>query len=672
MNEFINSYIDEARELLYQLESDLLLLEKTPGDREITDSIFRVMHNLKGAARMYGFENMQYVAHEFESIFEQIRTGKIRVSKELIDDTLKARDILMSMLDKNPSTALNQDFLKQLSEKYAESQDITVVGPDEVRPGKPSDQRLFCILFTPDKQVFERGLNPDKVIDEIQASGKTKIIAHENETPWEAQKTMKLCQTAWEIFLYTSLTITEMGEIFLFYDDDEYSINEIREDSGKDRVLLNFFQHHYNSGASLPDHLLECTGDLKEEVHNSAGAGTPEVIPNEESREKSFNQSKPGKDGTINVSSLKLDELLNLVSELVISAASLESQAARIRDLRLNNVVENIEKLTKKFRSNALDLRLIPVGTLMNKFNRQVRDLSFTLTKKVTLILEGQETEIDKTVLKSIESPLMHIIRNSIDHGIESQDERIRKGKSAEGKLKITAFYSGASVIIQIHDDGKGINLEKIRERAILNGTIAPDQSVTEQELLNMIMEPGFTTTENVSIVSGRGVGMDIVRKELIAIGGSLVIETEKDLGTSITMKLPTTLSIIDTLMLEVNKTHVLIPMLEVEYCYKENRKNIYDKNNNYLQYKNDMVPFISLRRKFNYPDLMHQNEEMVIIINKFDKKYALIVDDILGEQQAVIKPLGELFIKQPYFSGGSIMVDGNLALVLDTNYLFN
>jgi two-component system chemotaxis sensor kinase CheA len=301
-----------------------------------------------------------------------------------------------------------------------------------------------------------------------------------------------------------------------------------------------------------------------------------------------------------------------------------------------------------------------------------VRDLSEDLGKKVLLVLEGQETEIDKSVLRSIESPLMHIIRNSIDHGIESPQERLQKGKTDKGILKIAAFYSGANVIIQIHDDGKGINLEKIRERAILNGTIAPDQSVTQQELLNMIMEPGFTTTENVSLVSGRGVGMDIVRKELIAIGGSLVIETEKDLGTSITMKLPTTLSIIDTLMLEVNKTHVLIPMLEVEYCYKENRKNIYDKNNNYLQYKNDMVPFISLRRKFNYPDLMHQNEEMVIIINKFDKKYALIVDDILGEQQAVIKPLGELFIKQPYFSGGSIMVDGNLALVLDTNYLFN
>jgi two-component system chemotaxis sensor kinase CheA len=226
-------------------------------------------------------------------------------------------------------------------------------------------------------------------------------------------------------------------------------------------------------------------------------------------------------------------------------------------------------------------------------------------------------------------------------------------------------------VIIQIHDDGRGIDIEKIRDRAILKGIITPDQAITDQELLQLIMEPGFTTSENVSMVSGRGVGMDVVRKELNAIGGSLVIETEKDLGTSITLKLPTTLSILDALMLKVDASHVLIPLLEVEYCYKESRNNLYLKNNNYLPYKNTMVPFISLRQKFNFPGF-DQQDEMVIILNKFDKRYAIVVDDIIGEQQAVIKPLGELFIRQPYFSGSSIMVDGNLALVLDTNYLFN
>jgi two-component system chemotaxis sensor kinase CheA len=671
MKEFISSFIEEARELLFQLERDLLLLESKPGDREIIDNIFRVMHNLKGAARMYGFEEMQYVAHEFENIFDQIRSGKIHVSKEIIDDTLKAKDILMAMLDKNSSTERNQEFLHHLKNKYADSTDETTVDSGEIESRKPSEPGLFCILFSPDLHVFERGLNPGKAIEEIKAAGKARIIAHESGTSWEEQKGLKLCQTTWEIYLYTSLSITEIDEIFLFYDNEEYRVFEIAEDHpDEDPAMLDFFLTHYNSSTSFAEHLQECTIDLRKDIPVTSKINAKEEDPDSQAAEQTSDATKSIMESTINVSSHKLDELMNLVSELVISTAALDAHATRLNDLGLNNLIENIEKLTKKFRGNALDLRLIPVSTLLNKFNRQVRDLSDDLGKNVTLVLEGQETEIDKTVLRSIESPLMHIIRNSVDHGIEPPQERLEKGKTAEGMLKITAFYSGANVIIQVHDDGRGINMERIRECAIHKGYITPDQPVTHQELLNLILEPGFTTSENVSVVSGRGVGMDVVRKELNAIGGSLVIETEKDLGTSITMKLPTTLSIIDTLMLEVNNSHVLIPLLEVEYCYKEDRKNIYERNNNYLHYNNSMVPFISLRQKFNFPGNNRQ-EEMVIILNKFDKKYAIIVDDIIGEQQAVIKPLGKLFIHQPYFSGGSIMVDGNLALVLDTNYLF-
>jgi two-component system, chemotaxis family, sensor kinase CheA len=671
MEEFLNDFVDEARELLFQLESDLLLLENKPKDREIIDNIFRVMHNLKGAARMYGFEEMQYVAHEFENIFDQIRSAKIRVSKELIDDTLKAKDILSDILDKNSSAERNQNFLRQLKNKYTDAPDEITVESGEFKCRKPSEPGLFCILFSPDLHVFERGLNPDKAIEEIKAAGKASIRVHENKTSWEEQKGLKLCQTTWEIYLCTSLSITEIEEVFLFYDTDEFKIFEIKEDQADtDPARLDFFLKHYNSGASFADHMRECASDLIKDIPVTPKENIKEENPDMQAPERPSDLTKSIMDSTINVSSNKLDELMNLVSELVISTAALDAHATSLNNLRLNNLIENIEKLTKKFRGNALDLRLIPLSTLLNKFNRQVRDLSEDLGKKVILVLEGQETEIDKTVLRSIESPLMHIIRNSIDHGIEPPQERLQKGKTAEGILKITAFYSGASVIIQVHDDGKGINMDRIRECAIHKGYITPDQMVNHQELLNLIMEPGFTTNENVSIVSGRGVGMDVVRKELNAISGSLVIETENGLGTSITMKLPTTLSIIDTLMLEVNNSHVLVPLLDVEYCYKEDRKNIYDRNNKYLQFNNAMVPFISLRQKFNFPGSKN-HEEMVLILNKFDKRFAIIADDIIGEQQAVIKPLGKLFIRQPYFSGGSIMVDGNLALVLDTNYLF-
>ena len=362
---------------------------------------------------------------------------------------------------------------------------------------------------------------------------------------------------------------------------------------------------------------------------------------------------------------------MNLVSSLVSSTAELKVLAEVHKDYKLNNAIENIDKITKQFRNNALDLRLVPIGTLLNKFNRHVRDLSVELNKSVSVIIEGQETEIDKTILSAIEKPLLHIIRNSIDHGIESGEERIGKGKSEQGVLKITAFYTGANVVIQVQDDGRGFDLGKIKKTAIEKGYLEHDQQVSEKELLSFVMEPGFTTSDAISKVSGRGFGMDIVKKELNAVSGSIEIETEKDLGTFITLKLPATLSIIDTLMIGVGKSTLLLPLPEIEYCYQETWENIYSGENDYLKYHDMMLPFISLSSKFN-SESDREKDEMVVVINKYDKKYGIIADRVIGEHQAVIKPLGELFINQPYFSGGSVMVDGELALMLDTNYLFS
>jgi two-component system chemotaxis sensor kinase CheA len=671
-DEFINSFINEARELLFQLESDLLLMEKSPGDRQITDNIFRVMHNLKGAARMYGFDELQLLAHAFENIFDHIRSGKLKVSKTLIDDTLRGKDILLSMLDREVQSEENQSFLNQFFDRYEESKAREIKSIVETVSDNKREQEIFCIVFSPDKEVFERGLNPDQVIKELTGSGIASVRIHEKNTAWAVQLEQRICQTAWEIYLKTSLSLSEIEEVFLFYDEGEYKVFRLENPcSDLHPDLRDFLSKHYTGDLSYLKHVQSFIYQLIPDPSVNDIMNMPDQAdgPFEEVRPSFIPRSH--KETGIKVSSQKLDELMNLVSELVITSATLEARSTTFHDVQLNNCIENLEKLTKKFRTNALDLRLIPIGNLLKKFKRQVRDLSEALGKKVDLILEGQETEIDKSILMSIESPLMHILRNSIDHGIEAPGERLEKGKKAEGRIKISAFYSGANVVIQVHDDGRGIDLEKISRRAADQGYFAIDQQVNDRELLNLIMEPGFTTSENVSMVSGRGVGMDVVKRELNAIGGSIEIETEKNLGTSITLKLPTTLSIIDTLMLEVDESHILVPLLEVEYCYKESRNNIYGKNSSYVQYKNNMIPFISLRQKFKFPH--HDNlDEMVIIISKYDKKYAIIVDDILGEHQAVIKSLGELFANQPYYSGGSIMADGNLALVLDTNYLFN
>jgi len=664
-DEFRSSFVEEALELLNQLETDLLQLEENPDNSCIIDSIFRIMHNLKGNAGMFGFEKVQNLTHEFESLYDRIKTGKLKINGEIIGVTLKGKDLLQAMLDNSYSGDEDVLVTTMLKQKFLEE-----ITPLEAATGlSGNNTNNYAILFSPDRNIFERGLDPKKVLKEINQSGNSHCYAHEKGAS-DRQKLEKECHTKWEIYLNTSLKISEVEEIFLFYDQEEYCVFEISKNlTGFDHSLEELIAQLYPDKTSAAEYITEQVELLAD--YSGQEYEKPEETGSQ-SQTTPSNVSKPdANNNTIHVSSLKLDELMNLVSELVITAASLEAHGSKFKDTRLNNSIENLGKLTKKFRNNALDLRLIPVGTLLNKFKRQVRDLSKSLEKSVNLIIDGQNIEIDKTILKSIENPLMHIIRNSIDHGIESPEERVKKGKKASGQLKVSVFYSGANVVIQIQDDGRGINLDKVRECAIKKGYIQSDQPVTNQELLHLILEPGFTTSDNISIVSGRGVGMDVVRKELNAVGGSIEIETEKELGTSITLKLPTTLSIIDTLMIEVNNSPILIPLLDVEYCYKEKRINLANQNNKFVKYKNNPVPFISLREKFNYSD--HENDsEMVIIINKFDNRYAIIADKLIGEHQAVIKPLGELFVNQPYFSGGSIMVDGKLALILDTNFLFN
>jgi two-component system chemotaxis sensor kinase CheA len=661
-DEFVNGFIEEVKELLLQLEDNIIVLEKDPLNKDIINSIFRVMHTLKGSAGMVGFKNIQDFTHEFESLYEWLREEHCPADGNIIDLTLRAKDMIMKMLN-SPGEDIDPEILEDISQKCR-----AIISGKKTQV-QNSESHIFLIIFRPDKGIFERGIDPDRTIADIRSQGDIHVIEHPGKKSWHKQKQEKTCQTSWEIYMRTSAGKSEIEDSFLFYDKDEFTVTEIQgtQRDLNDPLVTTQIKKLYKTRIAVDKHIKECVESLPEEVKKPVPVAEPKPEAAKEVHQDLMNDSE----SSINVSSHKLDELMNLVSELVTFTANMETQVNRLNDPKLANAFENIEKLTKKFRNNALDLRLVPVGTLLARFKRQIRDLSKELDKKVNLLIEGQDIEIDKTILRSIESPLQHIIRNSIDHGIESPDVRVSKGKIPEGLLKITAFYSGASVILQIQDDGCGINLDRVKECAIKKGLILPDQAVTKQDLLSFIMEPGFTTSDNISIVSGRGVGMDVVRKELNGVGGSLEIFTEKDLGTSIIMKLPTTLTIIDTLLVNVSDTQILIPVMDVEYCFQENSRKLFQKDNRYIEYKNNPIPLVSLRHQFKYPPVEEENL-MVIVINKFDRKYAITVDEILGEHQAVIKPLGELFVNQLFFSGGSIMADGKLAFILDTNFLFN
>jgi two-component system chemotaxis sensor kinase CheA len=663
MEEFIKSFIEEVSELLLQLEEDIINLENDPDNRKLIDNIFRVMHTLKGSAGMVGFKRIQELTHKFEGLYCRIREGSLVVTSDIIDLTLKGKDLISIFLKGKSDEKAYEEIVRQINEYSS---------PVSSSPGfgfSNQSASYYVVIFSPDKNIYGRGLNPEKVVEELESAGNSHIITHEQGKSRESKKNEKECQTVWEIYLRTSLSDSDVNEIFLFYDPEEYEIFPVMpENLQAGEKLLSIIKNLYTNENNPAVHLKD---NLKSLSSKGAGEATSKKKVKSVIESVISDENHTDSDLNISVSSAKLDVLMNLVSELVTLTATAELHASRFNDAKLNNSFENIEKLTKQFRNNALDLRLVPVGSLFAKVKRQIRDLSKELGKKVNLFIDGQDIEIDKSILRSIESPLQHIIRNSIDHGIETETVRLEKGKSPEGILKITAFQSGANVIIQVHDDGSGINLDKVKECAIKNGIIKPDQPVTKQELLNFIVEPGFTTADNISMVSGRGVGMDVVKKELNSVGGSFEIFTEKDLGTSITLKLPTTLTIVDTLMVEVADTQILIPITDIEYCFKDDNKNLFKSDSWYIQYKNNPVPLVSLREKFNYPSF-DKEELMVIVINKFDRKFALIADRIVGEHQAVIKPLGDLFANQQLFSGGSIMVDGKLAFILDTNFLYS
>ncbi len=664
MDDIAASFRQEALELTGKLESLLLSLEGHPDPRACVDDIFRVMHTLKGGAGMCGFPEIQDLAHRYETLFDRMREGHLEISGHVIDLTLQGKDALEALLQSGgeaDTTRLLEALGALIGDTALDSQPASAATQPAATA---SDSYLF---FSPDQAIFERGLDPDKVLAELQTLGTCHIVSHEGDESWEQQKARKTCLTVWEIFLRSTRSVSEIEEAFLFYDPDEYRIFPLA--SGTETIspeLAALLLRLHPGTADAAACLLEGFAGL---THETAGETVP--VAEKPAMQKMQHAETADAGSTVPVPSARLDELMNLVSDLVTQTATLEARLNRSDDLQLRDAAEQLSKLTKRFRTNALDMRLVPVGGLLTRFRRQIRDLSKELGKEVTLILEGDEVEIDKTILKSIETPLIHILRNSIDHGLEFPEERLERGKTREGLIKVSALHSGANVIVQVQDDGRGIDLGKVRETALRKGYIQSDDDISDDGLLALILEPGFSTSENVSMVSGRGVGMDVVKRELNSIGGSLEVFTEKDLGTTITLKLPTTLTIMDTLMVEVDRSTVLVPLPDIEYCYNISSSAVLNSTNSYLEYNRRLVPFLNLRERFHFPQST-ASEMIVLILNKFDKTYAIVADRIAGEYQAVIKPLGDLFANQPYFTGASIMVNGRVALILDTNSLFS
>ncbi|MEA3504096.1 MAG: chemotaxis protein CheA, partial [Bacteroidota bacterium] len=370
---------------------------------------------------------------------------------------------------------------------------------------------------------------------------------------------------------------------------------------------------------------------------------------------------------SIRVDSNKIDELINIVSELVTVQARLNLLSENSVDSELKDVSEAIEKITRNLRNNAFEISLVAIKSIKIRFSRLVRDLSMELNKNIVFETKGDETELDKSIVEKLTDPLLHIFRNCIDHGIESEKERLAAGKPAVGTILMNSYYSGSEVHIRIQDDGRGIDPDKIKQKAIDKAVIAKNTDLSKHQIFDLLFIPGFSTAKTVSDVSGRGVGMDVVKKKVSQLRGVVDIDSELGKGTSITIKLPLTLSIIDGLLVSIDNIHYILPMSYVDKIYPVTKKAINESYNNIIVFDGEQIPFLYLRDEFGYPDNCSEFQQAVVVIYE-KKKIALIVDNVDREFQAVIKSLGEHYKNQQYFSGASILGDGSIALILDTN----
>lgn len=658
-------FVDETVELLTTLEKGLLQLEDDASDPDGIGKVFRAMHTIKGTSGMFGFDFISELTHELETIFESIREGHSRLTQDILRVTFTSLDHLKALLSDHlmADESLREKHNALLLEipKVGEAGKITEQA--NVASKANAKTTLYYILFLPFENILRNGTNPLFIIEDLLALGKGLSLPHNGKIPNLQELLPESNYTGFEILLETDRSEVEIRDVFMFVTSEcELTIRPVPVSEG---VLLESFRHKIlNSHNPL----------LLLGYETICALISPETFSKEQIVEKKNNgisqfSKVNSKGSSIRVSSERLDELMNLVSELVTTQAQLSLFSNLSDSGELESISENVEKITRRLRDNAFSMSLIPVESLVVKFQRLVRDLSKGLNKDVVLVTEGAETEIDKSIMEKLSDPLLHLLRNSLDHGIEPPEERERKGKPRQGTVLLKAYYSGANVAIEISDDGAGINYEKVKNKAIEKGLIAADAAMSEREIQELIFQPGFSTAEQVTGISGRGVGMDVVRKNISDIRGEVEVSAQPGQGTKFTIILPLTLSIIDGLLVRIDSTDFILPLSVVDKCYEIRTGHLRESENKWVNLDGERTPFLFLREKFN----IQKNEPMlsqIIKISNNGNQIGLAVDSIVGEYQAVIKPLGSMYNEQDEFSGATILGDGSVALVVDPNKL--
>ena len=623
-------FIEEANELLEEVENSIIDVEDIGLTVDVVNTLFRSFHTMKGSASMLEFNEISNLTHKVEDLLEPVREGVIDTeiyTKDYVDVILKAKDQINEYLNRilNDQDIIENEniyiLIDKLKGKITSNENIErICHLDE----NQSKEYLYEITLIPTLRIFNNEFGIYNLINDLKENGEAEISMNISSIPMITEIDINKFYLTWDIKYKTFLTKDKIEEYFIFIDDAvNYHINEINDN-----------EQRYEEKESIEKNIIA------------------NKIVNEINRD-------------VRVSSSKLDELVNLMGELFVNYTQLEKLVYNNADAKLEVVLDEHNRVIETLKNQIFDIRMLPLSTVFNRFKRAVIELGKETGKKIELKITGEDVELDKSIVDKLYEPLLHIVRNSIDHGIMKHASNYHQNNDYDGTLSLNAINEGTQIKILIKDNGKGINLEQVYKAAIDKNIIDNNDNLNEDQILDLLFLPGFSTKENITNISGRGVGLDVVKQEIHKLRGSIGIDSSLNKGTTITIRLPLTLSIIDGLLVEVDNKKYIIPMASVRENFNYDDKLKYTDGRDIIVIRDEMIPLIKLRDIFNIID-NNLIRSQIVIVRIANERIGVLVDKIIGPHQTVIQPFSSLVKGVNVFSGATILEDGNISLIID------
>ena len=703
VSQYLSVFLDEAKEHLQSLNDNIMTLEQDPENEDCINEIFRSAHSMKGMAGTMGYTRMQNLTHDMEDVFSDVRGGKIKIKSADIDVLLQCLDAIQGYVDnitenQDEGTDEHQNLIKALADirngvTGGDGGDVAEAAPAAEAPAAGGASSADGAS---DYKAIKLDPSVKSTLEEAVSQGKKLygVTVHIQESC--------ILKAARGFLVFKGLE--EIGEIAVSdpstqdIEDEkfDYSFSLILiTDESKEKVEEIVKAVSEVEGCECGEFDLgsaKTTEDKEEAPAAPAAEAAPAPATQAPAPAAASKQApapaagaaggkkpvgKPVVNRTVRVDIEKLDVLMNLVSELIIAKNSLISAAntSGVSNGNVNEQIEYLESVTTNLHESVMKVRMVPIESVLQKFPRMIRDLNKTLGKKMELTMTGEETEMDRTVVDEIGDPLMHLIRNSADHGIESAEIRAQRGKPEVGQIFLHAFQDGNSVVIEVGDDGNGIDAEAVKNKAIEKGVVTPDQAalLTEKQCVELLFHPGFSTAKQVSEISGRGVGLDVVKSKVESLSGEVTVRTKLGEGSTWVIRLPLTLAIIQALMVIIGEEKYAIPLDSIQSIEDVSPADIkFVENKEVINLRGSVLPLIRLNEVLDTESKRNPDEDMVVVIaRKGDQQVGLVIDELMGQQEIVIKPLGKYTNKCKLISGATILGDGEIALILDTNSIF-